>query len=77
MDCNLGFLPPPVSVPPPGSVKQNRSPGYYRHLKRRSDAGKDMIISNSLLTPSTVADMPLDTIKVVREDNMKENVLTT
>ena len=77
MDCNLGFLPPPVCVPPPASVKQNRSPGYYRRLKRHSDAMKYLNITNSLLTPSTVAEMPLNTVKDVTEEIMNECVLTT
>ena len=36
-DANLGFLPPLLSVPPPVSpLQRQRSPSYFRRLKRRS-----------------------------------------
>ena len=43
-NVNLGFLPPPVAVPPPLTnvhatpCQRRRSPSYYRRLKKRSDA---------------------------------------
>ena len=47
-NVNLGFLPPPLSFPPPSTAvpatpcSRRRSPSYYRRLKRRSDARQNL-----------------------------------
>ena len=44
LDFNLGFILPPFSTPPPVSPpsRRKRSPGYYRRLKKRSDARQQL-----------------------------------
>ena len=38
-EVNLGFLPPPLSMPPPGtSSTKRKSPAYNRRLERRRDS---------------------------------------
>ena len=38
-EVNLGFMPPPFSMPPPATPSPRpRSPAYNRRLKRRSDS---------------------------------------
>ena len=50
-DVTLGFVPPPVSLPPPVSPSQqrHRSPAYLRRLKRRKEARQNSARENDVL----------------------------
>ena len=51
-NVELGFMSPPVGIPPPQSSSPFRkSPSYYRRLKRRRDARASIVTS----TPSNTA----------------------
>ena len=69
-DVTLGFVPPPVSLPPPVSPSQqrHRSPAYLRRLKRRKEARQNSARENDVLLMNHISDANVNQSVRTEED---------
>ena len=71
-EVDLGFLEPPMSVPPPISpIQPRRSPAYFRRLKKRKDSRQKL---GTFDNGFTVANDSMDVTEKVIEDEEKAPV---